>query len=772
MKKIILILTIFISLKIIAQPAGYTGLNMNYQFNNFYPKRGIHVPAFSGTPTLGVGQFTAAGAVGVDSVLNKFYFYSGGTWREAGSAVVTTTLPIIGKAAVPNGLTINLPFVQDGGASANLGTFNFLKISNNTLLSDFLDGIIAFNQGDSAIIVAGGWNTTPLTTDTIRISKDGGQTFTFKSRFNYNVHTIGHFQSVDGFYYFFGGDYLNTSTQQKTVTRTSDFVTFDTRTTNAEFGSRILAAAWEWNGSLFVGGGQSDLAGTIVYNDIWKSDNGGTNWTLWQGSAMASNGDSVMRGNAYNTVVVFNRALYKITSAIYPAVNKKCYKSLDGGHSWVRISDYPFPLGVSYPASIVWDGKLWVFGGHDGTANTANIGFIDKLDSFHINPNYVNDNPANIVDVTHASDLVVYKDHLVYPLGNAKNSVFSFFRSNYVQTFTVRDSAKFVNFKTPIVGDTTNFKPAVANTITGKIEALTAWRTIAPNGFGMAIGNLIQNGPVTGEILFVGGANQLDQSNNLIYDSTLVRLGVGTGGTTPAAPFHAKRSTSGEVGRFESSSGAGAVGFDGNGMYLQPITSSMGTWIYNNAGTTILKVLGGGGIEAQGSFQIDGQGAITSATSGIANSETKILSSDVSMPASRLIAGTCFEVVLHGTCTSTAAGAGTVNVRYGTLGTTSDGLLQSFTLDGAQTSGTNIPFMIRIIITIKTTGASATSDGGLELINQGTTGLSTTATQVKRGTATNINTTTNATFFTVSYQSGNANTTSTFQDAVITFLHK
>ena len=168
----------------------------------------------------------------------------------------------------------------------------------------------------------------------------------------------------------------------------------------------------------------------------------------------------------------------------------------------------------------------------------------------------------------------------------------------------------------------------------------------------------------------------------------------------------------------------------------------------------------------------NGQGSMTSATSGIANSETKILSSDAAMVANRLQAGTVIEVILHGTCTSTAAGAGTIRVRYGTAGTTSDGALQAFTLAAAATSGTAVPFTIRLTITIRTTGASATSDGELTLVNNGTTGLSTTATQIVRGSATNINTTTATTFLTVSYISGNASTTTTFQDAAISFRYK
>jgi hypothetical protein len=167
-----------------------------------------------------------------------------------------------------------------------------------------------------------------------------------------------------------------------------------------------------------------------------------------------------------------------------------------------------------------------------------------------------------------------------------------------------------------------------------------------------------------------------------------------------------------------------------------------------------------------------GQGSNTAATSGIANTETKIISSDVVMPANRLQAGTVIEVIIHGTTTTTAAGAGIFRVRYGTNGTTADGILESFTLAAAATTGTAIPFTARISIIIRTTGASATADGELDLVNNGITGISTTATQVVRGANTTISTATASTFLTLTYISGNASTTTTFQDAAIKISYK
>lgn len=167
-----------------------------------------------------------------------------------------------------------------------------------------------------------------------------------------------------------------------------------------------------------------------------------------------------------------------------------------------------------------------------------------------------------------------------------------------------------------------------------------------------------------------------------------------------------------------------------------------------------------------------GHGSITSASGAIANSETKLLSSDTVMAANRLLQGSVIRIIVHGTCTSTNASGGTFRVRYGTNGTTADGLLQTFAMGAGSTSGTAVPFFIQIIITIRSTGASATSDGVLCLVNQGTTGISGAQTQVVRGSATNINTGTANTYLTLTYQSGHANISSTFQDVVMRIDYK
>lgn len=69
---------------------GFTQAPPNTKINQGYYWYGgafdrLHIPAFNTTPTLKSNQWSGAGAVGIDSVNNRFYFYSGGTWRQLSS---------------------------------------------------------------------------------------------------------------------------------------------------------------------------------------------------------------------------------------------------------------------------------------------------------------------------------------------------------------------------------------------------------------------------------------------------------------------------------------------------------------------------------------------------------------------------------------------------------------------------------------------------------------------------------------------------------------
>lgn len=164
---------------------------------------------------------------------------------------------------------------------------------------------------------------------------------------------------------------------------------------------------------------------------------------------------------------------------------------------------------------------------------------------------------------------------------------------------------------------------------------------------------------------------------------------------------------------------------------------------------------------------------IVTASAAINTTETIIVKT-AALAANRLLAGTHIRVTLWGTCTASAANVSTFRIRIGTAGTTSDGLMQSAATPVSAVTGTAIPFKVVFEVTVRTTGASATSHGSCGLWNTGITGIttSTTGNNIIVPTFTNFNTTTASNIISVSYLSAATTTTSTFQGAIIEFVYK
>lgn len=160
--------------------------------------------------------------------------------------------------------------------------------------------------------------------------------------------------------------------------------------------------------------------------------------------------------------------------------------------------------------------------------------------------------------------------------------------------------------------------------------------------------------------------------------------------------------------------------------------------------------------------------AIVAASAAINTTETIIVGglNNARIYANQLKVGTTVRATLEGTCTSTVANASTWRFRFGTAGTTSDGVLGSAANSVAAASGTNIPFEATLIFTVRTIGAAGTIAGYLKLVNTGVTGISAVTAQVVALTPSAINTTVDN-WLSATYVSAAATTTSTFQNAFI-----
>jgi hypothetical protein len=165
-----------------------------------------------------------------------------------------------------------------------------------------------------------------------------------------------------------------------------------------------------------------------------------------------------------------------------------------------------------------------------------------------------------------------------------------------------------------------------------------------------------------------------------------------------------------------------------------------------------------------GNKAFGGQASITAVSGAINTTETSLTS--YTIPASSLIAGTTFRIMVFGTCTSTAANASNIRVRLGTGGTTSDAVAAVVTPTAA-TSGTNIPFQAVLYVTIRTTGSGGTMGGNGALNNNGVTGISSSADVIGTPQSAVAVNTTVQNIISLWYVSAATTTTSTFQIASI-----
>lgn len=149
-------------------------------------------------------------------------------------------------------------------------------------------------------------------------------------------------------------------------------------------------------------------------------------------------------------------------------------------------------------------------------------------------------------------------------------------------------------------------------------------------------------------------------------------------------------------------------------------------------------------------------------TAAIANAETVVLS--FTMPANQFRTGTTLRFRGSGISSATGAVAGsTFRVRVGT--TTLTGTIPA-SLTGTSAIGTNIPFAIEALVTVRSNGAAGTIIGVVIYNSNAPTGNLNTTIAVGQVTTAVALDTTAAKLVEFTYISGAAGTTTTFHNAV------
>lgn len=91
----------------------------------------LHVPGFASTPTLRSGGWTGAGAVGFDSVLHRFFFYSGGSWRRILNASDSNLYASVTRLKDTASVLRSLIGSGGGGSGTPAGSYGQLQINRN-----------------------------------------------------------------------------------------------------------------------------------------------------------------------------------------------------------------------------------------------------------------------------------------------------------------------------------------------------------------------------------------------------------------------------------------------------------------------------------------------------------------------------------------------------------------------------------------------------------------------------------------------------------------
>lgn len=341
----------------------------------------------------------------------------------------------------------NLEYSQ---ASSELFTGDIV-LKSSAVADKWYDGIGLVSFGDS-LFAFGGWyndaNNVNIFINTIRYSLDDGATWIISnSVLPFSGHAFVYFKSPDGWVYIIGADNNNFQHVQ-TVWRTKNMQTFTVMTTNAGWGTRSLMGGWaDEEDNIYIAGGQQTNYVSTGPNDIWKSSDGGANWTQIANNINV-NGEYFLGQNICNHIKYFNKRVYVVGGGIsaaspYDSYSKKVYSaSIENLASWRKESDLPYENGRRYANVEVWDGKLWVWSGNNlAEGNVKTLCYMDISGKWHdFKYTYTGNNPNNSITTTHAAGITVHKDMLYRVLGNFCNEAYALKRSSYIANMNVRDT--------------------------------------------------------------------------------------------------------------------------------------------------------------------------------------------------------------------------------------------------------------------------------------------------------------------------------------------
>ena len=133
------------------------------------------------------------------------------------------------------------------------------------------------------------------------------------------------------------------------IRRTSDFRRWETIGRSSNLPERVFYSAVSFRGSLWILGGDD---GKTVHNDVWRSTDGGLNWTQVLAAAPWS-----PRTGA--TAFVYRNRLWLIGGDNGHGLNNDVWFTTDG-LEWVQATAEIYPQKPYGYATVIYDNKIWL----------------------------------------------------------------------------------------------------------------------------------------------------------------------------------------------------------------------------------------------------------------------------------------------------------------------------------------------------------------------------------------------------------------------------
>jgi hypothetical protein len=369
-------------------------------------------------------------ATAITNVKLEFSADSGATWATVANSVAASAGTY--NWTVPHGAStkclIRISDASDPLAFAVSGVFAI----HNYVWQELAEQNAGFPEQDGAgglacdtnLVMIGGWyaniktpyNTPPYTHNVVMRSDPKTGIFKQVSNGQFFPRHTAVYLNINDTLYIIGGD-INSGVYQPDVMRSTDCGTTWTEiASNLSFLYRALHYGFVLNDSIYI------LCGESGYNtqtqkfdtlrtDVWRSKRG-TNWTQ-----ISTQVPFTARGAICGTVS-FNGRAYIIGGGQYGRYYFNDVLSTTDGIVWqTELKHAPF-LGRYYHNIVVFDSKIWVFQGTNGS----------NLSTAYYSPNGRDwfEMPCPI-EARHAACAVVLKDVLYYFSGrwNYDSAIFN-----------------------------------------------------------------------------------------------------------------------------------------------------------------------------------------------------------------------------------------------------------------------------------------------------------------------------------------------------------